>query len=193
MFLAACAAVRLAGQAPPRTWGRISDLAPGVFLVARRDLPDPNFLNTVVLLTQFGRGGAAGLVINRRSRIQVSRLYPGFEGRLRDDPVYWGGPVAMETVSALVRQPGKAEPLTPVFEDVQLMAANGMSREWLASRESGAVRVFAGYSGWSPGQLQREVEQQTWHILPGSPALVFDESPGTVWRRLIGRTESSVA
>jgi len=171
------------------------ELAAGKFLVARRGLPDPNFAQTVALLVRYGEEGAMGLVINRRTTIRLSRVLEDFkEAQQRSDPVYAGGPVGRTGVLALLRSSRQPEEAQEVFPGVYLIATKKPLAKALAGGvEAGALRVFLGYSGWGPGQLEREAEAGMWHILPAEAGMVFDNEPDTVWRRLIGKTELRIA
>ena len=172
------------------------DLAPGKFLVAGRDLADPNFAESVILLVNYDADqGAMGLIVNRRSDVPLSRLFRDFkDAKTRTDPVYAGGPVEPSTVLALLRssvQPGDAR---RVFADVYLINTKDQFQKALADKaEPGSFHVFVGYAGWGTGQLEHEVELGAWHIMPGESALVFHSDPDTVWPRLIKRTEQQIA
>ena len=93
-------AVRLA----PAQSTRPADLGAGKLLVASRDLPDPNFAKTVVLLVQYDDEGVVGLIVNRRSKVPISHVLDSVAGaKARPDPVYAGGPVGRTEVVALLR------------------------------------------------------------------------------------------
>jgi len=172
------------------------DLASGKFLVAGRDLADPNFAESVILLVNYdAEHGAMGLIVNRRTDVPLSRLFADFkEAKTRTDPAYVGGPVELSTVLALLRssvQPGDAR---RVFGDVYLINTKDQLQKALADREEpGSFHVFVGYAGWGTGQLEHEVELGAWHIMPAESALVFHSDPDTVWPRLIKRTEQQIA
>src|SRR5271154_2735555 len=98
---------------------RPADLAAGKLLVASRDLPDPNFAKTVVLLVQYDEDGVVGLILNRRSKVPISRLLDDLPGaKNRRDPVYAGGPVGTTEVLALVRSRRPPGDDQRVFGDV---------------------------------------------------------------------------
>lgn len=172
------------------------DLAPGKFLVAGRDLADPNFAEAVILLVNYDADhGAMGLIVNRRTDVPLSRLFRDFkEAKTRTDPVYVGGPVELSTVLALLRssvQPGDAQ---RVFADVYMINTKEQLQKALADKEEpGSFHVFVGYAGWGTGQLEHEVELGAWHIMPAESALVFHSDPDTVWPHLIQRTEQQIA
>ena len=174
---------------------RVKDLAAGKFLIARRDLPAPNFTRTVILLVRYGEDGAMGLVINRRTKLPLSRVLEELKvAKDRSDQVYLGGPVEITAVLALLRSPAKPEDARHVFADVYLISSKAPLEKALAvGAESSALRAYLGYSGWAAGQLEQEIELGAWFIWRGDAATVFDPDPETVWSRMIKKTEASIA
>src|SRR5579864_7619435 len=101
---------------------RPQDLAAGKFLVASRDLNDPNFAETVVLVVRYEKDGVIGLVLNRRTRIPISRALDEMKGaKSRSDLIYAGGPVGRSGVMALMRSRTKVEDTDHVFGDIYLV------------------------------------------------------------------------
>jgi putative transcriptional regulator len=172
-----------------------SDLAAGKMLVASRDLPDPNFAKTVVLLVQYDGEGVVGLILNRRSKVPISRVLDDIEGaKDRSDPVYAGGPVGRTDVLALLRAHGKPEDAKRVIGDICLVSSKGLLQKTLASpSQPNIVHVYLGYSGWTIQQLEHEVDLGAWYIFRGDPEAVFDTNPDSLWSRLIGETELHIA
>lgn len=172
---------------------RASDIAPGSFLVARRDLSDPNFAQSVVLMLRHDERSSMGLVINRRTGAALSELFPGQEDAARtSEPIFWGGPVGMTGVLALLREE-RYEKAEQVFPGVLLITSKAALEEKLAENlDASKLRVYLGYCGWGPGQLRQELEMGAWHHMRGETALVFDPSPESLWSRLIGRTELQI-
>jgi putative transcriptional regulator len=176
----------------PPTGGLQAQMGPaqGKFLVASRELEDPNFSQTVVLLLKYDPQGAVGLVIDRPTEMTLSMLLPeikGLEGR--PDAVYLGGPVAMTQFLMLVRAPSQPEGARQVFADVYVSSSRELLLSMIADSPGGeSFRVYAGYAGWAPGQLDREVARGGWHVMSAASDLVFDEQPSQVWPRLIART-----
>ena len=130
---------------------RPADLAAGKLLVASPDLPDPNFAKTVVLLVQYDADGVIGLILNRRSKVPISRVLDELAGaKNRKDLVYAGGPVGRTDVLALVRShlpPGDAK---RVFGDVFLASSKeALEKTFAAATDADAVHVYLGYSGWT--------------------------------------------
>lgn len=174
---------------------RPSDLRVGKLLVASRDLPDPNFARTVVLLVQFSDDGVIGLIINRRSQVPVSRVLDNVAGaRGQQDAVYAGGPVGRTDILALLRshkQPGDAK---RVLREVFLVSSRETLKETFAAATGpDKMHVFLGYAGWTEPQLQHEVDLGAWYIFQGSPEAIFNSEPDSLWPRLIRETEVRVA
>lgn len=173
----------------------VRDLAAGKILVAGRDLADPNFAHTVVLLVEYSRDGVMGLVVNRRTTVPLSRIFDDAKAAgKRTDPVYAGGPVERTSVLALLRAHDRPEAAKRVFGDVHLVSTKELLDRTLASGAGASTfRVYLGYAGWAPAQLEREVLLGAWFIFRGDAAVIFERDPGTVWSRLIEQTELGIA
>jgi len=170
------------------------DLAAGKFLVASRKLLDPNFVESVVLLVDYQEDGVVGLVVNRRTGIPVSRALTVAEARRRPDPVFVGGPVEASAVMALARLKANPDGAKRVFGDLYLISTKSLLTKTMASPlDASAFHVYLGYAGWTGPQLRHEVDIGGWFIFPGDAALVFDPDPGTLWSRLIVKTDMQVA
>jgi putative transcriptional regulator len=186
----------LCALAPVSGLAQAPDLAAGNFLVSSRDLGDPNFSETVVLLLRYDdEEGAVGLVINRRSDLPLARVFQDLkQAKGRTDLAYTGGPVEPGDVLALLKSSTKLEDAERVFANVYLISDKDLLEKILADKaEPGLFHVFLGYAGWGPGQLEHEVDLGAWHILPADAASVFDADPESVWPRLIRRTELRIA
>jgi putative transcriptional regulator len=175
---------------------QVEQLAPGKFMVASRDLGDPNFAQSVILLMRYDdEQGAMGLIINRRSDVPVSRLLADLkEAKHRADLVYLGGPVELSSVLALLRSASKPNDSERVFGDVFLISSKALLQKTLLTKvDTEQFHVYVGYAGWGPGQLEHEVDLGAWHILSADAAEVFHSDPETVWPRLIRRTQLQIA
>jgi len=174
---------------------RPADLGAGKLLVASPDLADPNFAKTVVLLVQYDDSGVVGLILNRRSKMAVSRVLDRVAGaKGRGDLVYSGGPVGKADVLALVRSPQAPADATRVVGDLSLVGTKESLEKIFASKTgTGAVQVYLGYAGWTAPQLENEVELGAWYIFQGSAKFVFDDAPDSLWDRLIRETQLRIA
>jgi putative AlgH/UPF0301 family transcriptional regulator len=171
------------------------ELGIGKLLVARRDAPDPTFAETVILVVRYSEGGTVGLMLNRRTEVPVSRALDPLKGASgRSDPVYAGGPVELPNVLALLRANAMPEGVEHVTGKVYLVSTGDRLEKTLAKRPDPAdFRVYLGYCGWAPGQLENETSQGFWRVLNGSADIIFDSEPETLWSRLIERTEERIA
>jgi putative AlgH/UPF0301 family transcriptional regulator len=174
---------------------RIKDLGAGKFLVASRNLPDPNFSKAVILLVQYNEQGAMGLTVNRRTKVPLSRIFrEPKEAKVRSDPVYAGGPVGRTGVLALLRSRNKPEDASHVFADIYMISSKTLLEKTMAAgTEPSMFHVYLGYAGWGAEQLEKEVELGAWHIFRGDAAMVFDPDPDSVWFRLIQQTDLRLA
>ena len=174
--------------------GPLKNLRIGTLLVAERDLPDPNFTQTVVVLAQFDdKDGAMGLIVNRQTSVPLSRVLPDLKSR-GEITLFMGGPVSADSVLVLARSAHPIPGSQHIAADLYLVT----SREALeAQLQSGggrdSVRVYLGYCGWSPGQLERETAAGGWHVLPPDPGIVFDADPDSLWEREVKKSEGLIA
>ena len=171
-------------------------LAPGAFLVASRDLGDPNFARAVILLVRYDEeNGALGLIINRQSDVPLSRVFAELkEAKDRSDPIYLGGPVETGSVLALLKSDVSLKDTNRVFGDVYLISSKALLEKTLAAgTEADRFHAYLGYAGWAREQLEHEVELGAWHVMPAEAGSVFHSDPDSVWPRLIRRTEMRIA
>ncbi len=163
--------------------------AKGKFLVASRNLADPRFQETVVLLIDYGAGGATGIIINRPTKVPLAELLPSEPGlKKRADVVYYGGPVEGHRMLMLIQSGEKPEESGRVFGDVYVSASkNTLERMIGANKTAKQFRVYAGYAGWMPGQLDREVSRGDWYILGADAGSIFEKKSSEIWRELFRR------
>ncbi len=182
----------LSGQLRP---GAVKELAAGKLLVAARDLPDPSFAETVVLLIEFSDQGAMGLIVNQQTEVPLARLFPNLTPpQAKTTTVFSGGPVRVQEILALLRSDRTHTDSLNVVSDVHLVRSRELLDEILAAGTGpDRLRVYVGYAGWSPGQLDQETAHHAWHVFDGDGSIVFDPDPGSLWSRQILRTEGRLA
>ena len=153
--------------------------ANGVLLVAQRSLEDAHFGRSVVLATQAPDGHTVGVILNRPTSVS-------HEG----EQLWFGGPVLKGMVVALFR--AEAPPPASAFHVLKnvYLSMHPKNVEALLAGERKGFRLFAGFSAWSPGQLQAELEQDSWHVLPADQALVFRNDTSGLWEELVARAEA---
>ena len=164
-------------------------LTQGKFLVADRQLMDPNFRETVVLLIRYGPGGAMGLVINRPVQIKLSTVLPDIkELEQRNDTLHLGGPVGPSQILLLVKSSTPPEASMTVFNDVYLSSSQKVLQRLIKKPlEEERFKIFAGYAGWAPKQLESEFDRGHWHVLNADTETLFDKKPSEIWQELIHR------
>lgn len=172
----------------------------GRLLVATPLLGDPNFRRTVVLLVEHEAGeGTLGVVLNRPTEVPVTKvLAPWAELTTEPSVVFQGGPVAPDSALCLASVRGEEEPLgwrrlegTPAVARLGLVDLDAPP-EVLAA-EISSLRVFAGYAGWGVGQLESEVRQGAWYVLPAQPGDAFAFDPTQLWRDVLRRQGGELA
>jgi len=173
--------------APPLTLGRIADVRPGCLLVAMPVLGDPNFAGTVVYVVDHSATGTVGVVLNRPSEVRIADVLPGWADLAVAPGVFHvGGPCESETALGLAVCAEGGAGLQPVDADVHLVDLDGDPDD-LAPAVRG-VRVFAGYAGWSPGQLGGEMAEGAWACVAAQAEDVLSAEAGAaLWHRVLGR------
>ncbi|MER3480119.1 MAG: hypothetical protein C4327_06415 [Meiothermus sp.] len=168
-------------QTPPRPSvkgdnGGVESLK-GKLLVSSPSLYDPNFRRTVVLIGEHSQEGAMGVVLNRASDTTVGEAVPDLSALVdADEPVFVGGPVQPQAVIVLAEFDDPEAAATLVVGDIGFARADGDLALLAASTRR--ARVFAGYAGWSPGQLEAELEEEAWLVEPADGLDLFPE-PGS--------------
>jgi len=174
---------------------KAKSLGAGKLLVASRNLGDPHFAKTVILLVRYDAQGVLGLILNRRTAIPLSRALESVKAaKDRSDPVYLGGPVETPAVFALFQSPAKIEGAEQIFDGVYLIASKPLFEQTISTRpHAGVFHVYLGYAGWTQDQLQKEVELGAWFIFPVEASTVFNADPDSLWLEMIRKTELQLA
>src|ERR1700682_4928888 len=144
----------LLGCAWPSFGGDVASMK-SILLVARKNLPDPFFRDSVVLITQSPGGPPIGVIVNRPTEVPLSRVFPDIERlRTRDEKLFFGGPVLPEQLVAVFRAAVPPTAAIEVLDGVYMTSSRELFRELLACENPvDGLRVFAGYAGWASGQL----------------------------------------
>ena len=152
------------------------------FLIAMPALEDPYFSNSLVYVCEHNENGALGIIVNRPIDMNLAGLLEKIDIKLEaeslaDLPVYFGGPVQLDRGFVLHRPVGKWQSTLAVNGDVGLTS----SRDVLASVGSAGlpseIIVTLGYAGWSAGQLEEEIAQNSWLTVAANPSILFDLPP----------------
>ena len=173
----------------------VKDLRAGSLLVASRNLADPNFAQTVILLVHYDPEGVVGLILNRCTDVPLSRVLEGFKAAEgRSDPAYLGGPLQTTVLFALLQSAAKLDGAEQIFDSVYLISKKALFEQIISTRPDRSVfHVYFGYAGWSPDQLRTEVQLGAWFIFKADAKTVFDADPDSLWRQMIKKTELELA
>ncbi len=168
----------------------LSNLAPlpGRVLVAAPALGDPNFVRTVILVCRHdSESGSFGFVLNRCLSIPLGKAAPDL-GEDRKEPLWIGGPVEPRMLWILHRRndlEGAGEVVVPGLRfTADPTVIRRVVRTNAPDPDAELMRLFAGYAGWGPGQLDAEIEEGSWSVIAASPATVFAGDPLSLWRGL---------
>ncbi len=172
--------------------GGTSESAPytGMLMVAAPTLSDPNFSRSVVLVLDHDHTGTLGVILNRALDVPVAAVLPDWAHSVsRPRSLFGGGPVATDSalaVGVLHVQPAEAPPgWRPMYGRVGLVDLD-VPVEILSDALVG-MRVFAGYTGWSPGQLEAEIEAGGWVVLDAHDDDIVTAAPERLWRQVLRR------
>ena len=161
-------------------------------LIARPGLPDPNFRESVVLVTQDENENAVGIIINRPTPRSLASVLPGDRFRRFSDPVFFGGPVGLEGMYALFRAPSPPGAAIKMLSDV-FLALHPETVEKLMDKPPADIRVYSGYSGWGPMQLRGEIERGDWYVMQPDAELLFVKETKGLWDRLVRKARMITA
>jgi putative transcriptional regulator len=169
------------------TWAA-ETVAPAVFLVAKPELLDPNFAQSVVLVVFPKDAGPVGVILNRPMPLTLRDVFPE-EPRLKErgDRLYFGGPVHVSALMFLCRRSVAPQNAFPVVGDLYLSGDGGLLDAMLSRPDAQVPRFFLGYSGWAYEQLDFEIAEGGWYVVPADLDTVLKADPRTLWRDLLLR------
>ncbi len=160
----------------------------GRLLVATPATAGDVFTRSVVLLLGHDEGGAHGLVLNKPSNASPEAVLPGWETHLTEPRgLFVGGPVGLDTALGLVSAPGHEELLgiRRIFGSLAVVDLDAPPE--LIVPEIAGLRIFVGYSGWGPGQLEGEIKAGAWYVVPAEPRDPFSGAPDQLWQDVLRR------
>lgn len=168
--------------------------ARGSLLISSATLQDPSFARSLVLVVDSDDDGSLGVILNRPSATPVGEVLSAWSDVTTAPQVLFsGGPVEGNAALALARlsgprRPDAWQPLTPTIGVVDL---DRPAEDYVGLVS--AVRVYAGYAGWGAGQLDREIEEGSWHLAAAEDHDLFSTTPDTLWRQVLRRQPGEVA
>ena len=177
-----CAFLLLLGMSWP-TSADDSKPMTAMLLVARAELPDFNFRDSVVLVLNNIGSAPAGIIVNRPTKLGVSSLFPELDRLTRlHDKLYFGGPVEVESVWFLFRSDKPPEHAVQAFDGVYISASRELLLQLLArDKPMEGLRIFIGHSGWAPGQLEAEIARGDWKLEAAEADAIFKGKSEHPW------------
>ena len=161
-----------------------SEPANAILLIAKPELLDPNFRETVVLVTQATDASTVGVILNRPTARKHENT---------GEVIYSGGPVMREVLVALFQVERAPEgSVFHVLKDVYL-SMDPRNIEMLLQQRGERHRLFAGFAGWAPGQLESEMQRDGWYMLPANADLLFRADTAGMWEELVRKARGRVA
>ncbi|MEU4195155.1 YqgE/AlgH family protein [Kribbella sp. NPDC026611] len=166
----------------------------GSLLVATPLLDEPPFRRSVILLLDHDDDGALGVVVNRAADLAVDRVLPDWSTTVNEPGVlFMGGPVATDSALAVAEVIESADPpgWRGCFGRIGLVDLDVPPA--LLEGAIARMRIFAGYAGWSSGQLEDEITEGAWYVVDSEPDDVFGLTPETLWRQVLRRQADQLA
>jgi putative transcriptional regulator len=164
-----------------------SAAGPGVVLVARPDLPDPNFARTVVVVAPNERGAGLGVILNRPAVESLASMMAGDARFARfTEPLFRGGPVEPLGLFAVFRAESAPAPALRISDDLWLALAPA-TVERLIAEPPAQIRFYLGYAGWAPGQIAAEIERGGWWVIDAEADVLFRSDTRGLWNELAKR------
>ncbi|MGW8886762.1 YqgE/AlgH family protein [Streptomyces sp. NPDC055749] len=166
----------------------------GRLLVATPALADPNFDRAVVLLLDHDEEGSLGVVLNRPTPVGVGDILAPWAGLTGEpDVVFQGGPVSLDSALGVAVIPGDDGPLGWRRVHGAIGLVDLETPPELLAAALGSLRIFAGYAGWGPGQLETELGDGAWYVVESEPGDVSSPRPEHLWRAVLRRQRSELA
>jgi putative transcriptional regulator len=155
---------------------------PGILLIADPFLKDPNFMRTVVFLCEHQDEGSFGFVLNRNYDYTLDELVNGLEGLKL--PVFYGGPVQMDTIHFLHQYPEKIPGGYEISEGVFWGGDFDVAIQMIRNGEVNLqrIRFYIGYSGWGTGQLNDELKEKSWLTVKANRKIIFHKETEEIWK-----------
>jgi putative transcriptional regulator len=159
--------------------------AAGRFLISEPFMYDPNFKRTVVLLAEHGKDGTVGFVLNRRLTLTINEIVEGVP--FHEAPVFMGGPVEQNTLHYIHRLGNVLKGSQQIGENLYWGGQFETLVQMIGAGEipAGDLIFFVGYSGWSAGQLDTELDRKSWIVAPENSGFVFQEDHEDLWRQIL--------
>ncbi len=173
----------------------MTELRAGMLLLATPALLDPHFTDSVVLLLDVDDDGVLGVVLNRPTALAVAEVLAPWADVV-DEPevLFQGGPVETDGALAVVLRRGDDEGALGFREVIDRLGLLDLDTPVeIAGPDVDGLRIFAGYAGWGAGQLQHEIDEGSWYVVPGTADDVFRRDTASLWRDVLRRQPGNLA
>ena len=157
--------------------------ATGMLLVAAPKMRDPRFQQSVILLVEHSADGALGFIINKKTQVTVAEALPELNLQGLTHTLYFGGPVQPARIMYVYSDSDESA-AQQVIRDVYWGSDYEHLKSFLRSKDERTLRVFFGYAGWGPGQLEFELSLDDWQVTPASIEHIFSSDSENLWRLL---------
>ena len=154
---------------------------------------DQNFKRSVILLTNHNEIESVGFILNQPTKLNINDLIDGFP--CFDAPIYIGGPVQKDTLHFIHSMGDLIDDSIHVKENLYWSGNFQTLMKLVVEKKifSSQIRFFAGYSGWGPGQLEKELEEQSWIVAPGDSEIVLRQHNHKLWKNFISQMDKEYA
>jgi putative transcriptional regulator len=163
--------------------------AAGSLLIASATLVDPNFARCVLLMLESNEDGSLGVILNQPSQTPVSDVLDQWRDVVNPPDVFFrGGPVELNAALAIGSVVVEEDPplgWRQVAGPVGMVDLDGSPDDFLGRLS--ALRIYAGYAGWGAGQLDDEIAEGSWHVVPAQNSDLFSDNPDRLWREILRR------
>lgn len=165
----------------------------GRLLISDPDMTDLNFERSVLIITEHNEHETIGFVINQATKIKINDLFEDFPEF--NSEVSIGGPVQKNSLHFIHTLGEQIEGSLPISENLYLSGDFDTLKKLIKNKEIQAeqIRFFIGYSGWSAGQLEMEIEEESWIVVPENEKIVLEKSTKKTWRNLIRKMDEDYA
>lgn len=165
----------------------------GNFLISEPNMLDQNFKRSVILLTDHNEIESVGFILNQPTKLNVNDLIDGFP--CFDAPIYIGGPVQKDTLHFIHSMGDLIDDSIHVKQNLYWSGNFQTLMKLVVEKKifSSQIRFFAGYSGWGPGQLEKELEEQSWIVAPGDSEIVLRQHNHKLWKNFISQMDKEYA
>jgi putative transcriptional regulator len=169
------------------------ELASSSFLlVASKQMADPRFRKTVLVVSSHGNTGHIGVIVNRPQDIKLDKIFPDYP-KAKEFSLFYGGPVYPGQISYLIRGGEAVEGALTISSNIYLAYDMPALGELLnGKRRYKDLRVMYGLATWAPGQLEFEIKLGGWYVIPFDESVIFDHPPAAMWQELYNRANSIV-